>query len=76
LERDQRPQRYRAFLLRCCEVRDQRPAQAGAWRFRLEDVQTGEKRGFADADALVAFLRKEFDANGGRTDRRTDGGRR
>jgi hypothetical protein len=76
LERDERPQRYRAFLLRCWEVRDQRPVQAGAWRFRLQDVQTGEKRGFADLEALVAFLRGEFDANGGQADRRSDGGRR
>jgi hypothetical protein len=76
LERDQRPQRYRAFLLRCWEVSSQHSGQPGKWRFRLEDVQTGEKRGFADADALVAFLRGEFDANGGQADRRTDGGRR
>jgi hypothetical protein len=27
------------------------------WRFSLEDVQTGERRGFANLDALVAFLR-------------------
>jgi hypothetical protein len=34
-----------------------------AWRFSLEDVRTGERRGFADLDALMAFLRAAITHN-------------
>ena len=30
------------------------------WRFNLEDAQTGQKRGFTDLEALVAFLQAEL----------------
>jgi hypothetical protein len=61
------PPRYRAYLLRCWEVRTDRPGQPGAWRFRLEDVETGERRGFAGLAAVVAFLEQEVGGSGGGT---------
>jgi hypothetical protein len=47
---------YRAHLLRYWREH-QSPS---AWRFSLEDVRTGERRGFADLDALIAFLHAEI----------------
>jgi hypothetical protein len=54
------PPRYRAFMLRCWEVRS--PDQGGltTWRFGVEDPHTGQKHGFADLEALVAFLQVEL----------------
>jgi hypothetical protein len=45
---------YHAYLLRMWAE----PGAAGAayWRFSLENVQTGSRRGFADLAALCAFL--------------------
>jgi hypothetical protein len=31
------------------------------WRFRLQDPRTGQRRGFASLEALVAALQKEMD---------------
>jgi hypothetical protein len=47
---------YRAYLLRlwCEQGRGDDPA--AAWRFSLEDAQTGARRGFADFETLVIFL--------------------
>jgi hypothetical protein len=53
-----RPPRYRAYMLRCWETRGERPDQPGAWRFSLECVQTKEKRGFEGLEDLVAWLRE------------------
>lgn len=33
------------------------PDQPALWRFSLEDVHAGERRGFATLEALTAFLR-------------------
>ncbi len=45
-----RAPRYQAYLLRCW-------ADApGSWRFSMEDPHTGERRGFADLNALMAFI--------------------
>ncbi len=52
--------RYRAYLLRCWEVRSDRPGQPRSWRFGLEEAGTGERRGFRDLEALVAFLEREL----------------
>jgi hypothetical protein len=30
------------------------------WRFSLEDVHTRERHGFADLDALLAFLKTQM----------------
>jgi hypothetical protein len=50
------PARYGAYLLRCWEVRSQQPGRPSTWRFSLEEAGTGERRGFRDLEALVAYL--------------------
>jgi hypothetical protein len=55
-----RPTRYRAYMLRCWEARGERRDQPGTWRFSLECVQTKEKRGFDGLVDLMAYLREEF----------------
>lgn len=52
-----RASRYCSYLLRCVQQRGQNPPQ---WHFSLEDPRTGERRGFASLDALIAVLRYEF----------------
>jgi hypothetical protein len=53
--------RYRSYLLRCWEARGELPAPPGVWRFSLECVQTGEKRGFASLEDLVAWLQGQLE---------------
>ncbi len=48
-----RPPRYRAYLLR---LWDANPRGPPAWHASLEDAHTGERRGFADLEQLLAFL--------------------
>jgi hypothetical protein len=36
------------------------PTEAEAWRFVLEEPQTGQRRGFADFGALMEFLEREL----------------
>lgn len=45
--------RYLAYLLRIWQVND---AGKFAWRASLEDPHTGERQGFPNFDALIAFL--------------------
>jgi hypothetical protein len=47
------PERYTAYLLRIWQVN-----RDGEWDFRisLENIHTGERRGFASVEALIAFL--------------------
>ena len=52
---------YRSFLLRCWEARGARPEEPGGWRFSLECVQTGEKRGFTELATLLEFLHGELE---------------
>ena len=52
--------RYRAYLLRCWAERGQDGTGAVHWRCSLEDPHTGERRGFADLAALLAFLDAEL----------------
>ena len=50
---------YQAYLLRLW------PARSGdevVWRALLEDVRTGERRGFGSLEALFAFLTARTDA--------------
>ena len=54
------PPRYRAFMLRCWEVRSPDPDGLTTWRFGVEDPHTGQKHGFADLEALAAFLQVEL----------------
>ena len=52
----EQPPRYLAYLLRCWQERSQRPEYLPLWRFSLEDPHSGQRRGFASLEALVAFL--------------------
>ena len=47
---------YQAFLLRCWQ------AEGAEWRFRLQNVQTGEQKGFNNLDTMLAFLRDVFES--------------
>lgn len=42
--------RYHAYVLRCWAE------TPGVWRFSVENPHTGERRGFGDMPALMAFL--------------------
>lgn len=55
-------------MLRFWEVRSRDPNRPPTWRFSLEDPHTGGKLGFADLEALVAFLETEL-ANASRETR-------
>jgi len=57
------PPRYRAYLLRCWEVRSEKPGRPSTWRFSLEQAGTGERHGFRDLESLVAFVRAELGRN-------------
>jgi len=46
---------YQSYLLRLWRAPNRHNM---AWRASLEDPHTGERRGFASLDALVAFLRE------------------
>ncbi len=56
-----KPPRHQAYLLRLWEERSQHSAGSATWRFSLEDPRTEERRGFADIESLVAFLRGQMD---------------
>ncbi|MCL4489180.1 MAG: hypothetical protein M1570_13770 [Chloroflexi bacterium] len=49
------PHPYWAFMLRLWQVRS---GSAVAWRASLEDPHTGERKGFADLESLLAFLQE------------------
>lgn len=49
--------RYQAYLLRLWLAGDD---DAAVWRASLEDPRTGERRGFADMDSLLAFLSEKY----------------
>jgi len=51
------PRSYLAYLLRAWRV--VRNGEA-VWRASLEDVDTGERHGFASLEALFAYLREEL----------------
>ena len=55
-----RPPRYCAYLLRCWEAPDRGSDLLPAWRYSLEDPHSGERRGFATFEALVAHLRVDL----------------
>ena len=54
------PPRYRTYLLTLWEERSRDPEAPVVWRFRLEDPRTGERRGFADLEALMEGLEREM----------------
>ena len=52
------PLDYQSYLLRLWRA----PGGAGQpWRASLENPLTGERRGFADLEALVAYLHDEIE---------------
>ena len=51
-------------MLRIWEVRGEKPALPSMWRFSLEDPETGQKRAFADLQALTGFLQAELGTDG------------
>jgi hypothetical protein len=56
----ERPPRYRSYLLTMWEERNVDPNLPVVWRFGLEDARTGQRRGFAGLEALVAALEQEM----------------
>jgi hypothetical protein len=50
----------RAYMLRFWAVHTQEPECQAVWRFSLEDPHTGDRFGFADLNALIAFLEAEL----------------
>ena len=51
-------QTYLSYLLRLWRADGE---EGATWRASLENPQTGERRGFAGLDAMVAFLRQQID---------------
>ena len=52
--------RYRAWVLRCWEATGDEAGPPALWRFSLEDPHTRERRGFADLESLLVFVRAEL----------------
>jgi hypothetical protein len=48
--------RQHVYILRFWETRSLPPDAPITWRFSAQDPHTGERRGFADLDGLMAFL--------------------
>ena len=51
-------QRYLSYLLRLWQIESKGQS---VWRASLEDSRTGERRGFANVDALLVFLCQQTD---------------
>ena len=47
----------RVYLLRIWKTKSE---NENAWRFSLEDAQTGTRRGFSDLSALTVFLEAQL----------------
>lgn len=54
----ERPPRYRAYLLRFWQESGRPGDPSPVWRFILQEPGTGERRGFADLESMVDFLRR------------------
>ncbi len=59
-----RPSRYHAYLLRIWQETgfgelSRAASETAVWRFSLEDPSSGQRVGFADLAALVAFLHQQ-----------------
>ncbi len=54
-----RPPRFRSFLLRCWEERDESEDAAGVWRFSLEEPG-GQRLGFSTIKSLMQFLEQDL----------------
>jgi hypothetical protein len=66
------PPRYRAYMLRCWEVRSPEPGGPVTWRFSVEDPHTGQKHGFVNLDVLVDFLESQLISDDSGHHRRDD----
>lgn len=55
-----KPPHYRSYLLTVWEERSSNPNASPTWRFSLEDARTGQRRGYAGLEALVAALEQEL----------------
>jgi hypothetical protein len=51
---------YLSFMLRCWWEPSQTSSQPMIWRFSLEDVETSERFGFPDIEALIVFLQTQI----------------
>jgi hypothetical protein len=51
---------YRSYLLRLWQAREEADL---TWRAMLADVKTGEQRGFASLEELMAYLRQVTDGS-------------
>ena len=56
-----KPPRYRSFLITMWQERSRDKDVSVVWRFRMEDPNTGQRRGFADLEGLVAALQQEIE---------------
>ena len=52
---------YRSFVLTLWQEHGRGSSEPAVWRFRLDDPRTGQRRGFADLEALVAALKEEME---------------
>jgi hypothetical protein len=55
-----KPPQYQSYLLTFWEERGRDRDGPVEWRFRLENVGTGQRRGFASLEEMVVFLRQEL----------------
>jgi hypothetical protein len=55
------PPHYRSYLLTLWEERGRESDGSHVWRLSLQDPRTGQRRGFASLEALVAALQQEMD---------------
>ena len=55
------PARYCAYVLRCWSEQPYDARLPAGWRFSLEEIETGKRRGFATVQDLVVFLRAELE---------------
>jgi hypothetical protein len=67
-----RPPRYRSYVLRFWEERGHARDRASTWRFSLEDPHTGQRRGFAGLEEVIAAIRSELDQGGDEPQSRTE----
>jgi hypothetical protein len=55
-----KPPRYRSYVLTVWEERSHDPRAPPVWRCSLRDPRTGQQRGFASLEALLAVLEREM----------------
>ncbi|MCB9135844.1 MAG: hypothetical protein H6636_10495 [Anaerolineales bacterium] len=57
--------RYHHFILQLRQEMNEVASEAPVWRLSLEDPHTGERKGFKDVEALVAFLKNWMQISSG-----------